>query len=317
MIQCLFFVNFILLKILITGASGFIGRHLIKALLEQACDVVAVSRDLVSARKRFPDTVTIIDWENASLRAALETTDVVINLAGESIASRPWNKKQKTAIINSRLLAAQRLHQAMGTLKKKPALLLQASAIGYYGNRPLQECSELCKPGEGFLAEVCNKWEKQVPGFAEELERAVTIRIGVVLGEDGGVIPKLLKQSKRHMGGKIGSGEQWISWIHIYDLVYAIIYLMNDEKASGIYNMVAPEPMQQREFSKLIAESSGSKLQLAAPKFMIRWMLGEFGRELLLSGQKVSAGKLIRQGFLFKFITARQAIDDILDPYHK
>ncbi len=303
------------MKVLITGATGFIGKHLISVLLEQGCDIIAVSRNVMSAGEKLPEEVNVIDWENNSLRAALETTDVVINLAGESISSAPWNKKQKMVLMNSRMLAAQRLLQAMSTLKRKPALLIQASAIGFYGSRSSEDCSELCKAGKGFLAEVCSKWESHVPKFAEMLDRVVTIRIGIVLGKDGGMLPELLKQSKRHMAGVMGSGEQWISWIHIYDLVYAILYLMNDEKAGGIYNMVAPEPIRQRDFSQLLKDISGNKLQFPAPAFVVRLILGDFGRELLLGGQKVAAGKLIRQGFLFKYLTARQALEEILNPY--
>jgi len=203
----------------------------------------------------------------------------------------------------------------MSTIKKKPSLFIQASAIGYYGNRPSGECSEMCNSGDGFLAEVCNKWESNVPAFEELVERTITLRIGLVLGKYDGVFPELMKQSKRHMAGVMGSGKQWMSWIHIYDLVYATLYLINDEKAKGVYNMVAPKPHTQKEFSAMLKESSGAGFQLSSPAFLLRTLLGEFGKELLLNGQKVSAAKLIRQGFLFRFSEAGSAIEDILDPY--
>jgi len=303
------------MKVLITGATGFIGRNLISALLDQGYDLVAVSRDTISAGEKLPASVQIINWDNNTLRATLETVDVVINLAGAPISSHPWNKKRKTAITNSRLLAAQRLKQALGTIKNKPALFLQASAIGFYGAREGEDCSEMCKHGKGFLADVCARWESYVPEFESLADRVITLRIGVVLGKDGGMVPELLKQSKRHMAGVLGSGEQWISWIHIYDLIYGMIYLIINEKAKGIFNMVAPKAIRQKEFVSLLKNASGAGFQLSAPAFMIRLLLGEFGKELLLSGQKVSAAKMIRQGFMFKYPEAKQALDDIFKPY--
>jgi len=203
----------------------------------------------------------------------------------------------------------------MSTVKNKPSLLIQASAIGYYGNRNVEDCSEMCKEGKGFLAEVCTKWESTVPKFEEMLERVITVRIGVVLGKDGGMLPEMLKQSKRHLAGTIGSGEQWMSWIHIYDLVYAILYLMNDEKVRGIYNLVAPEPIRQKDFVQMLKDYSGRRMQFPVPSFLVRMLLGDFGREMLLSGQKVVAGKLLRQGFLYKYPTAGQALENIRDPF--
>ncbi len=303
------------MKVLITGATGFIGRNLITVLLGQGYEIVAVSRDIKKAAEKLPASVQHINWDNNTLRAALETVDVVINLAGEPISSRPWDKKKKTAITNSRLLAAQRLKQALGTIINKPALFIQASAIGYYGDRKNEDCSEMCKHGEGFLADVCTRWESYVPQFESLADRVITLRIGVVLGKDGGMVQELLKQSRKHMAGVLGSGDQWISWIHIYDLIYGMIYLMINEKAKGIFNLVAPGAIRQREFVSLLKKASGAGFQLSAPAFIIRLMLGQFGNELLLRGQKVSAAKMIRQGFLFKHPTAKQALDDIFKPY--
>jgi len=303
------------MKVLITGATGFIGRNLITILLEQGFEIVAVSRDPNFASEILPASVQLINWDSNTLRAALETVDVVFNLAGESISSRPWNKKKKTAITNSRLLAAQRLHQALVSIKNKPDLFIQASAIGFYGDRKIEDCSEMCQHGQGFLADVCARWESYVPQLESMINRVVTIRIGVVLGKDGGMLPELKKHSKRHMAGVLGSGDQWISWIHIYDLIYGMIYLMNNENAKGIFNMVAPVAVQQKEFVPLLKETLGAGFQLSAPAFMIRLALGEFGKELLLSGQKVSAAKMIRLGFMYKYPSASEALDNIYNPY--
>lgn len=309
------FFNFIYMKILITGASGFIGQSLIPALQEQGNEIIAVTRNRDEVSHMLPAAVSLIGWDKHELRAALEEADVVINLAGETIASPPWNKKKKTAIMNSRLLAAQRLHQAISTISNKPSVFIQASAIGYYGHRTDMECSEATPAGEGFLAEVCRKWESYVPELDKLNLRTITIRIGVVLGKYGGAFPELLKQSKRHLAGTLGSGQQWMSWIHIYDLVYAILFLINDAGASGVFNMVAPKPVRQKEFAAEMKKAGESGFQLPAPGFMLRLLLGEFGKEVLLSGQKVSASKLIRQGFLFRFNELKPAMEDLFDPF--
>jgi len=303
------------MKILITGGSGFIGQSLIPALQEQGNEIIAVTRNTDGVRKILPAAVRLVGWENAEIRDALGETDVVINLAGETIASPPWSNKKKTAILNSRLLAAQRLEQALAAIDNKPRVFMQASAIGYYGHQPEIDCSEITPAGDGFLADVCKKWESLVPDLEKLCERTITLRIGVVLGKYGGAFPELLKQSKRHLVGKLGSGEQWMSWIHIYDLVYAILFLMNDAEARGVFNMVAPEPVKQGEFAKVMKRLTGNGIQLPAPAFMLRLLLGEFGREVLLSGQKVSASKLTRQGFLFRYSELGSAMEDLLDPY--
>lgn len=303
------------MNVLITGATGFIGSKLIEALLDQSYGIIAVSRDTEAAHIKLPSGISVTGWESAPLKTALESSDVVINLAGASIASGPWTRKRKAAILNSRLLAAQRLLDAINTLNQKPPLFMQASAIGFYGHRPDMECSEICDPGEGFLADVCKKWEGHIPALEKIISRVITLRIGVVLGKEGGIIPELRKQAARHLAGRVGSGDQWISWIHIYDLVYAILYLINHEKAKGVFNLTAPRPVQQKDFAAMLKKASGAGIQLPAPAFMIRTLLGEFGKELLLNGQKVSAAKLIRQGFAFKYKTAEDALSDLFAPY--
>ena len=233
------------MKVLVTGATGFIGNFLVNVLLEQDYDVITVSRDTEAARSVLPSGVRVIGWEGNDLLVAAKSSGAIINLAGESIAGFPWNGERKRKILNSRLIASQRLRHVLSLIGDWSGVFIQASAIGIYGNQQDMECSELCVPGYGFLADVCSRWESQVPDLQSLAKRVITIRIGVVLGKDGGIFPQLLKQQRMHTGGKLGSGEQWISWIHIYDLVYGILFLLNDEKAKGVYNLVAPHPVKQ------------------------------------------------------------------------
>ena len=300
------------MQVLVTGATGFIGRQLINTLVQHNYEVIAVSRNPQQALKILPAGVRVIPWDNKELRKAFSSVNVIINLAGESLTGRKWNTKKKVAIINSRLIAAQRLANALKNTENKSLLFIQASAVGFYGDRKDKICDEYDKQGNGFLAEVCQKWESYVPTLEEKLDRVLTLRIGVVLGKEGGFLPEVLKQSKRHVAGVIGNGMQWISWIHIYDLIYGIMFLMNDEKAKGIYNLVAPHPIQQKDMFKLISKLEKRKFQIPAPAFILKGLIGEMGKELILSGQKVSSSKLYRQGFIFKFAKAESALHDIL-----
>jgi len=300
------------MDIMITGATGFIGRHLTGHLLEKGHGLTIVTRDIAGARDMYPDAAAVIDWEHNALKAALDSVDAVINLAGASIASGRWTKARRETILNSRLMAAQRMVNALGELNQRPRIFIQASAIGYYGHRPEGECTEESLPGEGFLAEVCRQWESHVPMLQDLIDRVVTIRIGVVLGRDGGMLRELLRQSKRCLAGVAGSGDQWISWIHMHDLVSAITSLLEDDRANGIFNLTAPKPVTQREFSRMLGEITGRKLQLGAPGFVIKKALGQFGRELLLEGQKVKPARLENAGFDFLFQDAGNALRDLL-----
>lgn len=300
------------MHILLTGATGFIGRKLIQILLQEDYEVTVVSRDPVSAAQTLPTEVKIISWDNQGLMEALASTTAVVNLAGEPITGKRWTSSKKVSIMNSRLLAAQRLASALRSRGNENIVYLQASAIGYYGNTDEKLCMESTPSGSGFLAEVCRKWESQVPEIEKHQKRVVSLRIGLVLGSDGGFLPEVLKQSNRRTAGKMGNGQQWYSWIHIYDLIYAIMYLMNNDKASGPFNLVAPEPVRQKDLFKSVNSLNKRSLQFPAPAFLLKTVLGQMGKELILNGQKVSSSKLIRQGFIFKYIKVDDALQDLI-----
>jgi hypothetical protein len=300
------------MKILITGATGFIGRHLVDVLLQQEMKVIAVSRDKESARSLFPPSVQCIDYDSSDLRSAMRSCDAVINLAGDSISGGRWTNKKKASVLNSRLNTAQRLLGVLKSIDNPGLVFIQASAIGYYGHREELNLHEESDPGAGFLSEVVQKWEAHMPEVQKYTQRSVVLRIGVVLGKEGGMLNEMLKQSKRGAAGKVGNGKQWLSWIHIYDLVHAIYYLLIDEKATGVFNLVAPNPSRQKEFSSLLSKYTGRKLQLPLPAFMVKLVLGEMGKELILSGQHVSSSKLVRQGFMFKYELLDKAMEKLI-----
>jgi uncharacterized protein len=299
------------MKVLITGATGFIGRRLMLDFLSRDYAVTAVSRSPEKSRGGLPASVHVVGWEPDALTRAVAAADIIVNLAGEPIAGGLWTKKRKAAIVNSRVLAAQRLADAIGKSGKRPGLFIQASAIGYYGSRGDEVCTETTDQGEGFLAGVCKKWESHDPEIQARADRLLTLRIGLVLGREGGLLPVFAKQAKWHVAGKIGHGKQWMSWIHIADFSRAVMFLTDDVKADGVFNMVAPSPCRQAEFSRFLANALGRRLQLPAPAWAIRLLTGEMGRELVLGGQRVSAGKLLGQGFAFIHHEAGKAILEI------
>ena len=300
------------MKVLITGATGFIGKHLVDVLLQQDIKVIAVSRNKKAAREELPAVVQCIDYDSNDLRSAMLSSDAVINLAGDSISGSRWTNKKKASVMNSRLNTAQRLLGVLKSIDKPDITFLQASAIGYYGHREELNLHEESAPGAGFLSEVVKKWESHMPDVQQYAKRSVTLRIGVVLGKEGGMLKEMIKQSKRGAAGIAGNGMQWLSWIHIYDLVHAIYYLLIHEKASGVYNLVAPNPARQKTFSSLLSKYTRRKLQLPLPAFLIKLILGEMGRELILSGQHVSSSELVRQGFMFKYQTLDLAMKDLI-----
>ncbi|HSG67471.1 MAG TPA: TIGR01777 family oxidoreductase [Bacteroidales bacterium] len=300
------------MKILISGATGFIGSHLIPILIKNGNEITAISRNIDRASSNLPAEVKVINWDGNALREAVAGVDAVINLAGESIAGSRWTRNKKASILNSRLLAAQRLRDAVKVAQKKEMVFIQASAIGFYGNSGDRLCFESDSAGKGFLAHVCSKWESHIPEICEFGVRTVVARTGVVLGRDDGFLYEMLKLSRRRLAGKIGNGRQWVSWIHVGDVVNAIIHLMNSEDLAGAFNLVAPFPVQQKEFSRKLALAAGKGLQFGAPAFPIKLLLGEMGTELILGGQKVSAKKLQNSGFTFMFEELDKALADLI-----
>ena len=300
-------------SVLISGGSGLIGKYLTQMLVERDYRVALFSRSLTSGHH-----LNVYNWDikkGEVEQEAIESADYIIHLTGANIGVNRWFLARKKEIYNSRIDSTKLLYDSLKKLNKGLKGFISASAIGYYGMQSEMECSELCSPGQGFLADVCTKWENQIPQLQSLSGRVLTIRIGVVFGRVGGIFPQLYRQSRMHTGGRLGNGEQWVSWIHIYDLVYGIMYLLNDEKANGIFNLVAPNPVKQKTLAAMMSELGRTGFQLDAPAFIIRLLLGEFGKELLLGGQKVVAGKLIRQGFVFRFPDLRQALNDMFDPY--
>ena len=292
------------MKILISGASGFIGSSLVSFFKKNNHDVYALVR---SKGKHSPKE---IEWDLSQgiiNPVELEGFDAVIHLAGENITGR-WNKKKKKAIKESRVKGAQLLCEALSKLKAPPSVFIGASAIGYYGNRSNEILDELSSQGSGFLASVCGEVEKATHLAAINGIRVVNLRIGMVLSATGGALKRILPIFKWGLGGEIGTGNQFVSWIALNDLIRVIDYAINETRLFGPVNGVAPLPVTNREMTKSLGSILCRPTFFRIPSWLIRLLFGEFGEEVLLSSARVMPFKLTKMGFQFDFPRLDEAL---------
>ncbi len=297
-------------RILVSGVSGPIGAALLPSLRTNGCSVVRLVRG--PAQGRSPDNEQI-SWD-PSVPLAPQTVsgfDAVIHLAGESIFGR-WTAAKKRKIRDSRVVGTFNLSSALAQAVDKPKVFVCGSAIGYYGNRGDEVLREESAPGTGFLAEVCQEWEEATTPAVQADIRTAHIRTGIVLSPKGGALGAMLTPFKLGLGGRIGNGRQWQSWIDVRDMVGAIHHIMKNDLIQGPVNMVAPKPVTNAEFAKTLASVLSRPAIFPLPAFAVRLAFGEMGEECLLSGQKVEASKLIASGYPFRYRELRASLEAIL-----
>lgn len=298
------------MKIILIGATGFIGQQLVKQLTSKKHHLTIVSRNKSKAEKIFPNHRDFAVWDGRDPKALTDIingSDAVINLAGESIAGGRWTDKRKQQILSSRIQSTQAVVNAINEADKKPKVLIQPSAVGYYGADNTRTFDENANAGKGFLADVTVQWEQAAKDLDKSV-RLVFLRTGVVLDRNGGALPQMVMPFKYGIGGHIGSGNQWFSWIHIDDEVRAIEFLLENEKTSGAYNLTAPEPVTMKMFAKSIGKTLKRPSWLHVPAFAIKLLMGQMGEEMILSGQRVIPKKLQDEGFDFRY----KQVDDAL-----
>lgn len=303
-----------MMKILIFGATGFIGSNLTQQL-NQNSKVAIVSRSYEKAKSIFSHEIKIFEWDYqdvSRLSEIISGFDVIINLAGENIASKLWTRKQKNKILNSRLKIGEQITKAIKDTNKPPHTLVQASAIGYYGYNAPQECDENSPKGEGFLAEVTAQWENSTASVTDCGVRRIVVRTGLVLGSDGGMLPQLVKPIKLFVGANFGKGKNYLSWIHQKDEIDAIQFLINNKTSEGTYNLAAPNPVYSRDLNQMIAKKLKRPLWLNIPRFILTGLLDDMAKELLLPSQQVKPARLLKDGFHFQFSSAQEAIHDLI-----
>ena len=284
------------MKILIAGASGLIGSALIPILQADGAEVTR----LVRATPKPGE----IEWhpnQDTMDPARLEGFDAVINLAGENVAGGRWSEEQKRKIHDSRVNGTHLLSEAMAKLSRRPRVFICASATGFYGDRDDEVLDEHSDSGGGFLAGVCREWEKATEPAANEGVRVVNLRFGVILAREGGMLAKLLTPFKMGMGGKVGSGKQFISWVAIDDAVGVIKLALHDETFRGPVNVVSPNPVTNEVLTKTLGQVLSRPTALAMPAFAARLAFGEMADEMLLSSQYVVPKRLNDAGYEFKY----------------
>jgi uncharacterized protein (TIGR01777 family) len=292
-------------KILMTGASGFVGKPLFDFLNNAGHEVWTLVR-----RAPQPGAKEIFwDWENGSLDLTeLEGFDAVIHLAGENIASGRWNRKRKAAIRRSRVEGTGFLAESLARLKKPPKAFISASAIGYYGDRQDEELFELSQQGYGFLSDACDAWEKAAAPLKVLGVRVAHVRTGIVLNGGGGALKQMVTPFSLGLGGVMGLGKQWMSWIALEDLVAVYYFLLTRDDLSGPFNAAAPGAVTNRDFTFALGDLLDRPVFLSFPASALKLLLGEMGERLLLEGQRVIPDRLTQAGFQFFYPDLKKAL---------
>ncbi|MHB1047589.1 MAG: TIGR01777 family oxidoreductase [Thermoanaerobaculia bacterium] len=296
------------MRVVVTGGTGFLGRALVAALAGRGDEAVVVTRD--PSRAQLPAGARAVAWDG--LATAVDGADAVVNLAGETIAQR-WTAVAKARIVGSRAQAAERVGAALRAAKSPPAVLVNASAVGYYGNRDDEELTEESLAGSGFLAETTLAWERAAREAVPDGVRLVLLRTGFVLGEEGGGLSKMLIPFRFGLGGPLGSGRQWVPWIHRDDLVALLLATLDDSRFEGPVNATAPAPVPMKELAATLGRVLRRPAFAPAPAFAIRAAMGEMAA-LVLDGQRALPKKALALGFSFRFPDLEPALRDLLAP---
>ena len=296
------------MKILISGSHGLVGKALVKSL-------EAGEHEIFRLVRHAPVSDSEIEWSPDRFSIALarlDGFDAVVHLAGESIATGRWDDEQKRKIRESRVRGTKLLSDALANLARPPKTLISASAIGYYGNRGDEMLTETSSPGDDFLAGVCVEWEKATAHAAEKGIRVVNTRFGIILDSVGGALAKMLTPFRMGVGGEIGGGKQWMSWIALDDVVGAIEYVLATETVKGPVNFVAPNPVRNTEFTKTLGNALSRPTIFPIPAFGVRLVFGEMADALLLSSQRVEPARLKDAAYQFDYPQLEGALSRLL-----
>jgi uncharacterized protein (TIGR01777 family) len=300
------------MKVAITGATGFVGSRLVEQLLDKGHQPLILTRNRAKAVSAFPNVEIVAYTPNKSgdWQKAIAGCDAVVNLAGEPIAESRWTPERKQEIFDSRQLGTKKIVEAITQVEHKPAVLINASAIGYYGTSETASFDETSPSGNDFLAKVCQNWEAEAQQVKNAGVRLVILRFGIVLG-DGGALAKMIPPFQLFAGGPIGTGRQWFSWIHRDDLVNLIIEALTNPEMEGVFNATAPNPVRMSELCQTLGEVLHRPSWLPVPGFALEALLGE-GAKVVLEGQQVLPKKTTSYGFKYQYPTAKQALAEIL-----
>lgn len=293
------------MRALVTGATGFVGRK----LLERLEQPVVLSRDAERAKRSLPHGVCVYAWDSMrepAPAAAFAGVDTVIHLAGDPVAEGRWNDEKRRRIRESRTIGTANLVRGIAASATKPATLVSASAIGYYGSRGDETLDESASAGSDFLAQVCIEWEREAAAAEALGLRTAMARIGIVLG-DGGALKKMLLPFKLGLGGRLGAGKQWMSWVHVDDVVGMLLQVAGDATLRGPFNCVGPKPVTNAEFTKAVGRAVRRPTIFPVPPIALKLAVGDFA-EVLLASQRCVPKKMLAAGYTFKYPTVDSAM---------
>jgi len=300
------------MKILITGGTGFVGAQLTSRLTRDGHEVTILTRSLKGMKGSSPG-ISYLEGDptkKGPWQEAIKNHDAAINLAGASIFSR-WTEENKKAIRESRVSTTRNIVEGIPSHPERPFTLFSTSAVGYYGFCGDEEVVEDSPPGNDFLARIAKEWEGEALKAGEKGARVVITRFGIVMGEKGGALSQMIPLFKKYIGGPIGSGKQWFSWVHIKDLTEAFAFLLKHPEISGPVNVCSPNPVRNKDLAKALGKALHRPSFIPAPGFMVKLVLGEFG-SVILEGQKVIPRKLLENGFVFQYPTIEKALQGIV-----
>jgi uncharacterized protein len=295
------------MRVLITGASGLIGKALQRSFAEKGYEMLLAGRR--EPRKGNEIRWTVEDGFAEADLERLERLDAVVHLAGEGIAGLRWTDEKKKAIRDSRVIGTHTIVNTLAGLKQKPKVFVTGSALGYYGDRGDEIVTETSRPGDTFLAEVCRDWEIESRRAEDSGIRTVLLRTGIVLSKDGGALATMLTPFKFGVGGVVGSGKQWMSWISLDDVIGIINYAIENENLRGAVNVVAPNPVTNEEFTKTLGDVLYRPTILPLPEFAVNLVFGEMGDALLIDSTRVEPRRLNDAGYKFKFPELKSALE--------
>lgn len=309
------------MRVIVAGSSGLVGTELISSLLRDGHSVVRLLRPGSTAQSSGSANEAMVEWLARSANEArpfgndqdtVEGADAVVNLAGASIAGGRWTEERKALLRSSRVQTTRQLVAAIGSLRNRPRVLVSASAIGYYGDRGDEVLTEESKPGRDFLSGVAQEWEAEAVKAETLGMRAVRARFGVILSKNGGALKQMMRQFQLGVGGRLGSGRQWMSWVTLEDVVGILRWTLEGASLAGAVNVVAPQPVRNAEFTEELAQAMRRPAIFPAPAFALRLALGEMADALLLSSQQVKPARLEQAGYRFLHPDLPNALTSLL-----
>ena len=301
-------------KIIITGATGSIGRRLVEKLVARGDEVIIFTRNIEKAKREMPGAVKYVKWDYQKpeeWKERINGVDVVIHLAGANLSSKRWNEEFKKLAYDSRVVSTRNLVEAISSVEKKPKAFICASAVGYYGNKYDEVLNEESTPGDDYMASLCKDWEAEAAKVEQYGVRRISVRTGLVLSKDEGVLKQLLLPFKLFAGGPLGNGRQWFPWIHIDDIVGIYLQAIDNADLNDAINAASPGIVRMKEFARTFGKVLHRPSLLNIPKFAMKIVAGEVAEYAVMS-QRISVDKLLNAGYKFNFEKLEEALRDIL-----